>query len=260
MHGAGLDTLAKLDDRGRRFFRLVGNDAGEYVLAHPDEPTPSGYRELAGADRQRLAVRRRAGPGLVVENAKGDYVVLVDALPDPGRHVPVDLDDAAVLVDHPVAVFGRRGGDQIDLTPWQADEPLTLFDPDDPAFADVPVIRVVGGALTTVRGHLPDLVRARVHRQLYDLDGVAGVRYGVLANEFGEALCVAEGEPVETHADVRFHTVIRGRGIMDGAATLEDAAADLRAFADRLDAAAAAGWRLPAPIADDLGFPERPRP
>ena len=41
---------------------------------------------------------------------------------------------------------------------------------------------------------------------------------------------------------------------MDGATTLAEAAAKLRAFADELDTLAVEGWQLSGAIEDDYGF------
>ena len=51
--------------------------------------------------------------------------------------------------------------------------------------------------------------------------------------------------------------VIRAKWTMDGAETLADAAADLRAFADLLEVLAEAGFHLRGPIEDDHGFLHR---
>jgi hypothetical protein len=52
--------------------------------------------------------------------------------------------------------------------------------------------------------------------------------------------------------------ILRAKWLLDGAATLADAARLLRVEADRLEALAAEGWTLEAPVADDYGFLRRP--
>lgn len=48
--------------------------------------------------------------------------------------------------------------------------------------------------------------------------------------------------------------IIRAKWTMDGAATLAEAAAKLREFADELDQKHAEGWTLQQAIDDDYGF------
>ena len=48
--------------------------------------------------------------------------------------------------------------------------------------------------------------------------------------------------------------IIRGKGLIEDAATLAEAAAMLRAEADRLDQLAREGWELEQPAYDDYGF------
>lgn len=47
--------------------------------------------------------------------------------------------------------------------------------------------------------------------------------------------------------------VVRAKWTMDGAATPEEAAAHLRAFAENLEALGEAGWRFEDPVEDDYG-------
>ena len=51
--------------------------------------------------------------------------------------------------------------------------------------------------------------------------------------------------------------VVRAKWAMDGATTLGEAAAMLRAMAADLEAREADGWRLTGPIQDDYGFVRR---
>jgi hypothetical protein len=51
--------------------------------------------------------------------------------------------------------------------------------------------------------------------------------------------------------------LLRAKWAMDGAESLAEAADMLRLFADELDALAAAGFHLMAPIEDDYGFAHR---
>jgi hypothetical protein len=48
--------------------------------------------------------------------------------------------------------------------------------------------------------------------------------------------------------------IIRGKGLFEDASTLAEAAAMLRAEADRLDQLAREGWELEQPAYDDYGF------
>lgn len=48
--------------------------------------------------------------------------------------------------------------------------------------------------------------------------------------------------------------IIRAKWAMDDAATLPEAAAKLREFADNLDRLHGAGWKLRQPVEDDYGF------
>lgn len=54
--------------------------------------------------------------------------------------------------------------------------------------------------------------------------------------------------------------IIRAKWKMDDAATLPEAAAKIRAFADELDKLHRDGYRLEQPIADDYGFLIPPEP
>jgi hypothetical protein len=51
--------------------------------------------------------------------------------------------------------------------------------------------------------------------------------------------------------------VIRGQWLMDGATSLKQAAAQLRAVADHLESREAEGWQLTCRIDDDWGFIRR---
>lgn len=51
--------------------------------------------------------------------------------------------------------------------------------------------------------------------------------------------------------------VVRAKWTIDGATTLDEAAAKLEAFAAQLRALEAAGWQLTDPVADDYGFIDR---
>ena len=58
----------------------------------------------------------------------------------------------------------------------------------------------------------------------------------------------------DSDTDSENDLTIRAKWQMDGAATLEDAATKLEAFAQYLRALKAEGWELRAPIDDDYGF------
>lgn len=259
MAGTLMD-LALVDEDGRPRFRVFENPDGELVLDAPDRPPPPDRRPLDGLECMRLAAMAPERPSLVVENTSGEYVVLVGAGPDLDRHTPLNVDDASELAvaPRPLAQFGRRDDDILQLTPWEADDAAVEFDPDDPAFADVPVVAVGNGSLRVLRGEVDARLEALVLERFEGVDAEPGTRFGVLTNPFGEFSLVAAGTPLEPHEDVRHQAVIRARSLIDGCKTLGEAAAALRAFADRLEDAESAGWRLPTPVADDHGFPERP--
>ena len=52
--------------------------------------------------------------------------------------------------------------------------------------------------------------------------------------------------------------IVRAKGILDGAATLADAASKARQFAFRLEVLAGQGWQLREPVADDYGLVWKP--
>lgn len=70
-------------------------------------------------------------------------------------------------------------------------------------------------------------------------------------------LKTTEEEPLnagdEDAHDPEHETIIRAKWTMDGASTLPEAAAKLRAFAGKLDRMAAEGWTLEDEVADDYG-------
>lgn len=57
----------------------------------------------------------------------------------------------------------------------------------------------------------------------------------------------------EDHEEIQ-PEIIRGKGLFEDAATLAEAAAMLRAEADRLDQLARDGWELEEPVGDDYGL------
>ncbi|HEY8340838.1 MAG TPA: hypothetical protein VIK95_13295 [Egibacteraceae bacterium] len=259
MAAAGLRQLARVDDSGRARFRILQNPRGELVLAEPDVDPPQELRPLDGLDCMRLAAATLDRPGMVVESTTGEYVVVVDGPPDPASHLPLALDDAEVLAGPfpATARFGRRDDDVLELTPWAPDQQLPVLDPEADEFRDVPLVALVDGEVVVERGELDEALRPAVAERLAASAAADDTRFGVFTNVFGEVSLVEVGAPVEPHADVRRQTVIRTSGLLHGAATLGEAAARLRAFAGRLEAAEAQGWRLPQPIAGDHGFPER---
>lgn len=259
MAAAGLSSLARIDESGRARFRILQNTRGELVLAPPDAGAPSGQRPLDGLDCMRLAAATLDRPGMVVENDRGDYVVLVEDPPEAGTHLPLDLDDAGVLAGPAPALarFGRRDDDVVELTPWAPAQRLRTLDPDAEEFRDVPLVTLAGDDVSVERGELDSALLPLVAERLAATAAADDARFGVFTNVFGEFSLIEVGAPVEPFADVRSQTVIRTSGLADGAQTLGEAAALLRLFAERLEAAEAQGWRLPQPIADDHGFPER---
>ncbi len=254
-----LASLTRPDEHGRGHFLIVENAHGEYVLTAPEEPLREDRRPLDGLDCMRLAALGPAQPRPVVENPEGDYVVLVDGAPNLDRHTPLNPDDADVLAgpDAPVGRFGRRDDDIVALTAWVEEDQAVTFDAEAPEFADVPLVTLADGALAVERGEVDAGIAPLVLEHLRDRGEDAATRFGVFANPFGEFVCVPVGATIEPHEDLRHQAVLRGRSLMDGATTLSEAAAMLRAFADRLEAAETAGWQLDHRVTDDHGFPER---
>lgn len=64
-----------------------------------------------------------------------------------------------------------------------------------------------------------------------------------LAGDGSDIVGAGDGDPI-----------IRAKWVMDGAATLAEAAAKIREFAGQLDRLHAEGWTLQEPIADDYAF------
>jgi hypothetical protein len=62
-------------------------------------------------------------------------------------------------------------------------------------------------------------------------------------------------EDIENWNDMNedYNTFVRGDGIMNGASSLGEAAAILRAYADWLEEKEFQGWRLRSPIEEDYG-------
>lgn len=80
-----------------------------------------------------------------------------------------------------------------------------------------------------------------------------------------EAVCLSpgclrdsvNGRFCRTHGGVPDDEIIRGKGLMDGCVTLEDAAKELRIYADHLEGLAQGGWVLQRKITHDFGFIEQ---
>lgn len=261
MSNGGLASMARPGERGRLEVLIVEDQQGQLVLDTPDGPSHEGLHLLDGVDCMRLAAAAAEGPTLVVETTGGFYVVLPDADPVDDRHIPLSLDDAEILTGPAPAVgrFGRREDDVIHLTPWVPDETVITFEPDDPEFADVAVIRYADGEVSVERGELDAEQVEAVTDRLEQFAGPDAELFGVFTNVFGEFMCVPVGGLLEPHEDLRYQTVLHGATVTEGATTLGEAATRLRRYAERLEAAEAAGWRLPEPISIDHAFPERPR-
>lgn len=83
-----------------------------------------------------------------------------------------------------------------------------------------------------------------------DLDaGLSGHGYQVVVFDSGPA----EDPGDDEEYDPERQTTIRAKWQMDGATTLAEAAAKVRAFAGKLDQMAREGWELEAEVADDYG-------
>ena len=253
-----LAGLARHGENGRLVVRVFKRHSGELVLADPDEASRrDDLRELNGFECMHLAAAATSGPPLVVEATTGDYVVLPDAEPQSNAHLPLNLDDAEVLLGPAAALgaFGRRSDDVVPLLPWSPDHLQVQFDPDDPAFADVPVVEYAGDFSTLVRGTLEDAVFDLVAAHLRDVDEPG--KFGVFHNEFGEFAVYGVGESIEPHNDVRVGTVIDVPALLEGSDSLQDCAARLRQLAERMEFAERQGWSLAAPVSDGYAYPER---
>ncbi|MPZ72382.1 MAG: hypothetical protein GEU74_04005 [Nitriliruptorales bacterium] len=252
-----LMEIGVLDGTGHAEYRVAWGPHGDLVLCHPAQPLGSGLRELEPAERLRLAALRTERPALVVEEADGPstrYVVLVDEPVDLERHVPLGPTDAELLSNvQASARFGRRDDDFLTLTPWNEEDDVLHFSPDDPGFRDVPLVSLDdNGDLTWHRGRTPEQTHLVIRLQLRREDATPDERFGVLTNPFGEYLCIREGATLLPHEDLRRQALVSASGLLDGATALPDAAKRLRAFANRLDAASDAGWTLMHPVVEDL--------
>lgn len=256
-----LEDLATLDDTGSPLFHVVAAADGDLVLCGISATPEQGMRALNVQERVRLAELSAERPALVVENERGDYVVLIDHGIDLDRYVPLSPADADLLVRRTArARFGRRDDDVLMLTPWEEDDEVEVVDLESEAFSDVPVVeREADGGLTWHRGDVTEPLGAFVRRELARLEAEPGVRFGVLTNPLGECLCVPDGAPLLPHEDIRHQTLLGTAGLLEGAQSLAGAAARLRSIAAELAAAEDAGWQLVQPIREGLGFLELPR-
>lgn len=254
MSQAGLLELGDVD-AGQARYRLAKAESGDLVLVHPQKRLSGGVRELDTAERLRLAELRTERPALVVETLDdaGSYVVLVDEPVDLQRHVPLGPADAELLSQvNAIASFGRRDDDVLALTPWNEDDGVTHFEADAAEFSDVPMVSLAeDGGLEWHRGSVPSAMELLIRMQLRSSGATPDVRYAVLTNPFGECVCIADGSPLLPHEDVRRQALLGTHGLLDGATSLSDAAARLRAFADRLSDAEQMGWQLNHPITED---------
>lgn len=254
MTSTGLLELGAVED-GQARFRLARSDSGDLVLWHPTQRLGKGLRDLDAAERIRLAELSTERPALVVETSEdlGHYVVLVDEPVDLERHVPLGPGDAELLAHvNAMATFGRRDDDVLTLTPWNEDDGVVYFDPDSPEFDDIPLVSLTDdGDLQWHRGGVPPAMELLIRVQLRASGATSNLRYAVLTNPFGECVCIADGSPVLPHEDVRRQALVGTHGLLDGAASLADAAQRLRSFADRLEEAGAVGWELTHPVTED---------
>lgn len=257
MSSPRLAALARHSDDDRLVVRIFRDQKGALMLATPEQqeadPTLS---ELDGFECMRLAAAATDGPPLVVELLDGGYCVLLNDEPDPRKHLPLQIDDADVLLGPAAALggFGRRTDDVIPLAPWAPDYLQVDFEPDDPAFLDVPIV-AYGDEVAVTRGDLDEQVLGLVTTHLNDV-GEAG-QYGVFHNEFGEFSVYAVGERVEPHNDVRLATVIDLPSLIEGSESLNECALRLRQLADRMEIAEKNGWTLSLPVNDGYAYPER---
>lgn len=257
-----LRALCTSETNGEVRFEIRQTARGELVLVPPDGPQ-AGWPDADA--RSRLSRCTAVGrPALVVERRSGGYAVLAGQSLDEELHLPLSLDDAEVLADASAAYgrYGRRGHDFVALTPWSSEDAGVVFDPDTEEFADVALVALdaEGSALEVRRGVLGSSLLETVRDHLLDGSAEPGAVYGVITNPFGEFACVRVGEVLEPFEDVRNQTIVRGVSLLEGVTTLPQAAEYLRAFADRLAAAAASGWVLPQPVVGDYAVLERSAP
>lgn len=259
MNEGTLRELGVIDATGRSMFRVAASSGGDLVLVNPEAQLPDGLRELEVDERVRLAAIAAEGPALVVETNDGGYVVLAEQTIDLDRHVPLNMDDAALLSEGTArARFGRRDDDVFLLTPWADDDDVVTFDPDADEFADVPLVRASPeGEVETLRGTLAPPLLSAVRTQILNGELEPGEITGVLTNPFGETTCVAVGAALLPHEDVRRQAMLNTASLLDETATLEEAAERLRRVAEAFDQAAKSGWQLSAEIMDGVGFAER---
>ena len=257
MAETALVELAEVDGFGRPTFQLAAGANGDLVLCRAEQ-LGGDFRALAVDERVALAQRGTERPALVVESQAGEYVVLLDTALDPERYIPLGPEDVELLARTPArARFGRRDDDVLLLTPWADDDDIVIVDLDAPEFADLPVVTMeADGTMSWVRNRADDLLIA-VHRELQRISAEPGRRFGVFSNDFGECLCLADGEPLLPHEDIRRQTLMGTEAMVEGAETLEEAAVLLRAIAERLSRAAQDGWELLQPISDGIAFVER---
>lgn len=119
------------------------------------------------------------------------------------------------------------------------------FDPDDPVFADVPLVHWDGATLTVVRGEVP------ADRHLETLEAAAGAAvpdggpYGVFLSEVSVELVEAGGDAPSPNS-----AVVDVAEQLDGVSTLAELRARLHTLAARLERAEVAGWQISSPMSD----------
>lgn len=84
--------------------------------------------------------------------------------------------------------------------------------------------------------------------------------YGQAVGDVPEDCPVCQDDTHSNPACAQHRTIVRAKGAIDGATTLEDAARDLEVHARALRAMAADGWELTGPVRDDYGWVRRAQP
>lgn len=137
--------------------------------------------------------------------------------------------------------------------PWRdLDDNADVFVPDTVRYADVPLVRLVGGALVIDRGDLAlhHAEPAAVVAALATHGAQADEQFGVFANNLGDLLVVKPREQLP-HGDARYLSYVE---LNQFAGSVTEIVADLTAAIARIVAASESGWSLKFAEGGDYGF------